>query len=982
MRSAPLIPVTCMPDRSTVALKALREIKELIGRPVGLSEKLSEWSTKQDLDDPIFVPEFLDWLQPTANETHVRQYFHGMISLWDYRPEFEWSNGTEPSSDARRHLICSLLKLSLNEEEQVSRLFPVYPKIDQPIRITADEPGTATWYDEQRRDQSSFYWKSYERYLLQEKSWDSKNVAVLDSTSTDVVADLRDPLSEDPRTTRGLVVGYVQSGKTANFTGVIAKAMDAGYRLIIVLGGLQNTLRNQTQRRIDKELVGREILEASSDEYIADSDWSEFNRHGAIPERDGAFNIDRLTTSTQDFRNPVGDLSRLRFHKAEPSLPFNHPKNLGRHPAKLIVIKKNKTPLENLLKALDKAQKAGTSWMEVPSIIIDDESDQASLNSKKPTPSQRQERTVINGLIVNILSVLKRGQYVGYTATPFANVFVNPDDADDLFPSNFISSLPRPDGYMGVQDFYDPRETPKSYPEPKTNYGCYVRPVEGEDNKEENLPRAIDAFVLSGAIKLFRQEKDGKKYKHHTMLVHLTTSVNEHRLLKIMIDSLFSNAAYATGGSGFARLKALWESDYRLICNGGRHDDGSVPITFSDLTPFIGACVSRIIADGACTLVLNGDDRENAPDFDKSGVWKIIVGGAKLSRGYTVEGLTISYYRRVAGAADTLMQMGRWFGYRDGYRDLVRLYIGTNEPKGKKERIDLYEAFRGVCDDEEEFRSQLRLYSRLQGDERLTPKQIPPLVPSHMLMPTAKNKMYNAKLLFVNFGGEQKQSTIASTDRGIKESNEKAMVALLKQSKATEKVVATQQEGKSVEFKAFVGTTTPDNMKKFLRSYKFGPTVQDQGQLPLIWEYVDGLHGDPEIQRWVIISPQFANESHKAPWSVPGVGDFSIRRRERVGDGQKRYNVFTESRHVTAAEVLTGTSKSAIPGNSSTEELLRPGTAVMLFYPVLTGSEIDQNQIPTMGFSLIFPKNKIKRRIRYGVRVKDRPADVTVDLSQ
>ncbi len=144
-----------MPDRSTVALKALREIKELIGRPVGLSAKLSEWSTKQDLDEPLSVPEFLDWLQPTANETHVRQYFHGMISLWDYRPEFDWSNGTEPSSDARRHLICSLLKLSGPEEEQVSRLFPVYPKIDQPIRITADEPGTATWYDEQRREQSS-----------------------------------------------------------------------------------------------------------------------------------------------------------------------------------------------------------------------------------------------------------------------------------------------------------------------------------------------------------------------------------------------------------------------------------------------------------------------------------------------------------------------------------------------------------------------------------------------------------------------------------------------------------------------------------------------------------------------------------------------------------------------------------------------------------------------------------------------------------
>lgn len=968
-----------MPDRSTVALKALREIKELIGRPVGLSTKLGEWSEKLDLDQPLSVSEFIEWLQPNSNEIHVRQYFHAMISLWDYRPEPEWSNGTEPSSDARRHLLSKLLKLTAAEEEQISRIFPVYPRIDQPIRITADEPGGPRWYDEQRREINVFYWRSYERYLLYPKQWDSKNVAVLDSTSTEVVSDLRDPLDSDARSTRGLVVGYVQSGKTANFTGVIAKAIDAGYRLVIVLAGLQNSLRNQTQRRIDKELVGREILQVSGDEYSADDDWAEFNSHGDIPERAGEFNIDRLTTSAQDFRNPIGDLSRLRFHKVEPSLPFNHPRNLGRHPVKLIVIKKNKTPLTNLLKALKQAQAAGTPWAEVPSIIIDDESDQASLNSTKPDANKQKKRTAINGLVVDILSVLQRGQYIGYTATPFANVFVSPDDAEDLFPSNFLSSLPRPDGYMGVQDFYDSPETPKRYPDAKTNYGCYVRPVEGEDGNAKNLPGAIDAFVLSGALKLFREAVDGRKYKHHTMLVHLITSVSEHRLLKTMIDSMFAQAAYATGGQGFGRLRTLWESDYQLVCNGGRHDDGSVPAEFSNLKPFIGACVARIVAGGACTLVLNGDDRENPPDFDKSSVWKIIVGGAKLSRGYTVEGLTVSYYRRVAGAADTLMQMGRWFGYREGYRDLVRLYIGTNEPKGKKERIDLYEAFRGVCDDEEEFRSQLRMYSRLQGDERLTPKQIPPLVPSHMLMPTSKNKMYNAKVLFVNFGGEQKQSTVASADVGIKETNEEAMKTLLTRASASETVLITKQDGKLVEFKAFSGVAAPDDMKRFLHSYRFGPTLQDQGQLPLIREYIEGMHGDPQIERWVIIAPQFANEIEGKTWIVPDIGSFSIRRRERVGDGQRRYNVFTESRHVAVAEMLSGINDRVTPASPATRALLGTGNAVMLVYPVLARSE--NGQIPTMGFSLFFPKNKIKRRIRYGVRVQDRPTDVTVELA-
>src|SRR5690606_5698249 len=153
-----------------------------------------------------------------------------------------------------------------------------------------------------------------------------KNIAVLDATSTLVVSDLRDPFEVQARSTRGLVVGYVQSGKTANFTGVIAKALDAGYRLIVVLAGMQNTLRDQTQRRIDKELVGRELLQITS-EYSSDDDWDEFNRHGDIADRLGAFKVDRLTTSEKDFRHPFGDTARLAFHRVDRNKPFNDPLN-------------------------------------------------------------------------------------------------------------------------------------------------------------------------------------------------------------------------------------------------------------------------------------------------------------------------------------------------------------------------------------------------------------------------------------------------------------------------------------------------------------------------------------------------------------------------------------------------------------------------------------------------------------------------------
>jgi hypothetical protein len=415
-----------------------------------------------------------------------------------------------------------------------------------------------------------------------------------------------------------------------------------------------------------------------------------------------------------------------------------------------------------------------------------------------------------------------------------------------------------------------------------------------------------------------------------------------------------------------------------LVCDAERHRDGPVPATFSELSPFIGGCVAKIAGDGACTLILNGNDREEAPDFDKTSVWKIIVGGAKLSRGYTLEGLTVSYYRRVAGAADTLMQMGRWFGYREGYRDLVRLYIGTDEPKGKSERVDLYEAFRGVCDDEEEFRSQLALYSRLKGDERLTPRQVPPLVPSHVLLPTARNKMYNATILFVNFGGEQKQSTVASTDPDIKSLNAAAMRVLLKTAPVKEGIVHAIGNGTQIKFKAFAGLTSSEEMISFLRKYKFGEAPSDQGQLFLIREFLAGMHGDPKIRQWAIIAPQFTDENEGKVWLVDGVGRFSSRRRERVGDAQRRYNVFTESLHVDVAKMITGISADLHPGNEFTKSLVGDGHAVLLLYPVCSRAEAGET--PTMGFSLIFPKNRISRRIRYGVRVKDRPADVTVDL--
>lgn len=954
-----------MDNRVSVGLKTIRDMKELRAKPASLREVLAHWSKVDDVEPPVSDMEFLGWLRDDPPVFSIKVRFHDMIASWDYAAELAWASGTMPNTPARREVIGKLLALDADQAAEIDRLFPPYPGIDQPIRIEADDK-RADWYSALGNQRGDFYWRAYERYLLQAKRWDPKNVAVLDTTSSDIVADFRDPMANPNAQTKGLVVGYVQSGKTANFTGVIAKAIDAGYRFVIVLAGLQNTLRNQTQRRIDKELVGCERLE-STGEYRNDSDWPDFNAHGDIPDRIGAFNIDRLTTSTVDFQRPFGDVAGLRFSKHDPHLPFWREENASRHPVKLVVVKKNPTPLRNLLKALEGEAKVGTPWSEVPSIIIDDESDQASLNTKKPTAREVQQRTAINKLIVKISGVLQRAQYVGYTATPFANVFANPDDADDIFPSDFIISLPRPEGYMGVRDFYDPPGTTEKLRDPYTNYGRHIRPVIGTNELQANLPQALDAFVLAGAVKLYREAHGYAPFRHHTMLVHVSTRTHVHEELRGKIVKLFAASGYATGGTGLARIRKLWETDFSPVSHHCKVKGLPVPDSFDALAPHIGECVVRIAGDGDCVLVLNGEDTENSPDFDKAPVWKVIVGGAKLSRGYTVEGLTVSYYRRTTGAADTLMQMGRWFGYREGYRDLVRLYIGTEEPRGSK-TINLYEAFRGVCEDEEEFRAQLSRYSRLEGEERLTPKQIPPLVPSHLLQPSARNKMYNATLVFVNFGEAHKERTVASIVPKIKSSNADAMKTLLAEASMSNGVI----DGSVCKpFAAMAGVVSNAEMLTFLGVFRYGTADSDQRELVLIREFIEGKHGDPKIDDWALIAPTL-KDSGKPDWKVPGVGTFKIRKRGRT---DARYGVFSEPNHVGAARMIAHLTDGS-PSNPFTRKLAHSRRGVMLFYPVLADHE---KGIPTMGFSLDFPTNNIPKAIRYGVKVPDRPTDVVVD---
>jgi hypothetical protein len=352
-------------------------------------------------------------------------------------------------------------------------------------------------------------------------------------------------------------------------------------------------------------------------------------------------------------------------------------------------------------------------------------------------------------------------------------------------------------------------------------------------------------------------------------------------------------------------------------------------------------------------------------------VWSILVGGTKLSRGYTVEGLTTSYYRRTANASDTLMQMGRWFGYRRNYKDLVRLFIGREEQVSKTQRLDLYEAFRAMCLDEEEFRSDLRKYASME-DPRITPAMIPPLVPSHLLRPTAANKMYNATVASQNFGGAWCEKTNAPTKPAQVRENSEAMSALLRSADVTEVDLAVTVRKKHLSFSALVSRLDPDDVVNFLAGYKWSGT--NPHLLARYLDFLRGKHGNTEIESWLFIAPQM-KQAGVAVWRSND-HSFAVRHRARVTPEGDRYKVYTDPVHRHVSEYLCGVD-SGEKASKRTEAFRSATQAVFLFYPV-RDTEAKKPEETSMGFALLFPKNKIKSSMRFTVHDQKRASAITV----
>jgi hypothetical protein len=591
------------------------------------------------------------------------------------------------------------------------------------------------------------FWSRYINYLQHVKELPTRVVNNLDELTDDILGYLEDPRRPGTWDRRGIVVGQVQSGKTANYTGLICKAADAGYKLIIVLAGVHNSLRSQTQLRIDEGFLGR--------------DTNQFRVYNTDSPKIGVGTLPGicpdaipLTTSHEhgDFKKKVAE---------SLSLPF------GSTPL-IIVAKKNTTILKNLHKWIEHniAQNVNGSKLvsgSVPLLMLDDEADNASVN----TNTSNLEATKTNSLIRRTLNLFERRAYVGYTATPFANIFIPPDvssetDGDDLFPKSFIVNLRPPSNYIGpdkifgfsfddeehhtmpiVREISDAETIfPSSH---KIGLASTLRQIDFTQ-----LPTSLHLAARSFLLVCAARQARGQINVHNSMLIHVTRYVGIQSalatLVKDLVNDLKLRIMYGDGASKsslLTELKQLWEEDFVPTSESIRtlvfpNDNSLRPLSWEEITENLRSVVSKIVVHE-----INGSAADALAYYDnqKHGISVIAIGGDKLSRGLTLEGLSVSYYLRTTYMYDTLMQMGRWFGYRPGYADLCRLFTSR----------ELEGWYRHITQASEELRNEFDTMSKL----RLTPRDFGLRVQTHpgQLLITSANKARSGQKIRLSYRG-------------------------------------------------------------------------------------------------------------------------------------------------------------------------------------------------------------------------------------
>lgn len=803
----------------------------------------------------------------------------------------------------------------------------------------------APWVEDIKATTDWIYWNSYVRQL-QSRSLSREVIRVLDADTDSILTECGNPREPGPWKSKGLVMGDVQSGKTANYCGLISKAADAGYKVIVLLTGMIEDLRAQSQERLDEGFVGRDSRELLRRERRAAI-------IGAGRFRSKAPNV--LTSIDSDFLaanyQALGGIPLVNISDKEPVL---------------LVMKKNRGPLNNLLQFLDSQLQGNARQLDLPLLLIDDESDNASVNSRKD-----EDPATINKLIRKLMERFSRASYVAYTATPFANVFINPDIEEDLFPSNFVYSLNTPTNYMGAAAFFSEGGTHEHCVVDLTDAEAILPYKHRKDQRLDRLPEsmldALGVFLLSCAVRDLR----GEALKHRSMLVNASRFTDvQNRIADLLKQEMYVLSEdirqYMAGDEVWMhherlrKLHDLWQQEYASC--GVAWDE--VRRALHDATASI-----KVVTINQKT---DATERLNYGKYAGSRVGRrvVAVGGLTLSRGLTLEGLCVSYFYRNSKAYDTLLQMGRWFGYRTGYDDLCRIWM---DPLAR-------DWYRHLADVVAELRHDI---GRMHAN-RMPPIKFGMRVQSHpdALIVTALNKMRNAEQVEVriSYSTAGAETALLPASPRKNQDNLEKLASLLEHLQHQEGVA--KEEGnrllwtgvdKATVARFLSGLHISDQNTQFMRD-------MNGGSRPLLTFIAS--NEVPVLAEWDICIPQGKGTSPLAPEvtrsdgkphqlrprerqfeKVPKEADYLRVNKQRVGEisdelvGLDETTITRAKAEWEAAGARNTEQKKTIPGWFYRKFRQRPLLTISLITPIdPPAGQSDKSRDKKMPASEIAPK--------------------------
>jgi len=642
--------------------------------------------------------------------------------------------------------------------------------ISDDLRIIKDDKNHIEWFNVltsqiKDRDLEWDFWRDYRLYLSEKLP---KGVLdKLDDFSNRILSMIEDPYREGNWACKGMVVGQVQSGKTSSYTALINKATDAGYKLIIVLAGIHDNLRSQTQERMNKEFLGYDrqiVIEPGDPPKIGVGKYKNHNI------------VNTLTSSAQkgDFNQRIANqVGLIPSSTGDPII---------------MIIKKHHRIIQNcinwLTQLIGHSDQNGKKFISDPALLlIDDECDQASVNTKKVEYDESgvvvSDPTKTNEMIRKLLSTFKKSTYIGYTATPYANIFISGEDNNevlgkDLFPRDFLINLPKPDNYVGPEELFGLEKNEETGIENRQHLPLVIdvedsdHLIPGNHKKDlkisllpESLKNSIKCFILVCAARRIRSSG----VEHNSMLIHVTRFNDvQSEINELLISELRSLAGRINNSNDpLDDFRKIWIDDFSVISEEMMdlgYKDSQIH-DWKDILEEIPSAIRQIkikVINGKAKDLLDYREAEQTSfrrtkkgetvPWSERGTSLIVIGGDKLSRGLTLDGLSVSYYLRASRMYDTLMQMGRWFGYKDGYIDLCRIFTTS----------DLTECYRHIALANKQLTNEFDYMAMTGG----TPETFGLKVLNHpgRLAVTAAGKMRSSEKIRISFSGRSSETIV------------------------------------------------------------------------------------------------------------------------------------------------------------------------------------------------------------------------------